>query len=220
MMKTPGAVLLLLMGLGLLLLLASAKADDIDQLELKYIRSQVQDFEKRLQTSEKKTRANENAVKILQSDVQQLKKPPKHVAFTAVLQPPSVYKWGLGEIGQYSYDMTLIHQKVLTNVGQAYSTNSGMFTAPVRGVYFFTFTTYCWLTDMDTGVKLMKNREEMLLVWERQDKGDNEDYATNSAVLSLEMYDEVYLQLPKNFKVHANMWSNIHTFSGFLLYAN
>ena len=93
-----------------------------------------------------------------------------------------------------------------------------MFTAPVKGIYFLTFTTYSWVYEADIGIKLMKNNQEVLLVWETQDKGDNEDYASNSVVLELEVGDRLYMSLPKGYSVAASINSNINTFSGFLLY--
>ncbi|XP_062374917.1 complement C1q tumor necrosis factor-related protein 4-like [Sardina pilchardus] len=142
----------------------------------------------------------------------------REVAFTAALQPSSADDSGFGAIGPISMEITLEHGKVLTNVGRAYDSNTGVFTAPVKGVYFFTFTTYSWVREADIGVKLMKNNEEVLLVWEWQDKGDNEDYASNSVLLELEVGDKVYMRLPKGYQVAASKNSNIHTFSGFLLY--
>ncbi|XP_076141199.1 complement C1q-like protein 2 [Alosa pseudoharengus] len=142
----------------------------------------------------------------------------KEVAFTAALQPSSWDGSGYGVIGPFNKDITLKHGNVLTNVGGAYS-NKGVFIAPVRGVYFFTFTTYSWVAEKDIGVRLMKNNEEVLLVWETQDKGDNEDYASNSVLLELEVGDKVYMRLPKGYQVAASVKSNIHTFSGFLLYS-
>ncbi|KAL2096947.1 hypothetical protein ACEWY4_006154 [Coilia grayii] len=206
-MKTAGAVLLLLW-LGLLAGAAEGgKAEltclaDIDLFQLKeevrQTKAQLKAIETRLAASEKTAKGS--------------------VAFTAALQPPSWDKTGNGHIGPFSTEMTIIHQKVLTNVGQAYDSKTGVFTAPVRGVYFFTFTTYSWVKEANIGVKLMKNSEEVLLVWEWQDKGDNEDFASNSVLLELKVGDRVYMRLPSGYRVAASIWSNIHTFSGFLLY--
>ncbi|KAL2081077.1 hypothetical protein ACEWY4_022930 [Coilia grayii] len=201
-MKTPGAVLLLLW-LGLLV--GASESGDIDLLVQKYIRTELE---------------SENVESRLQAIVETTLLPFKQrraVAFTAALQPPSGDKDGYGHIGPFSEEVTLIHQKVLTNVGEAYNNTSGVFTAPVSGVYFFTFTTYSWVKNKNIGVKLMKNNDEVLLIWENQDSGDNEDYASNSVVLELEVGDTVYMRLPEGFCVGASIRANIHTFSGFLL---
>ena len=91
------------------------------------------------------------------------------------------------------------------------------FKIKVRGVYFFTFTTYSWVTEKDIGVQLMKNTDVVLTVWEWQDKGDNEDYASNSVVLQLQVGDMVYMRLPKNFYIAASRLHNVNTFTGYLL---
>ncbi|XP_030627003.1 cerebellin-3 isoform X2 [Chanos chanos] len=142
----------------------------------------------------------------------------RHVAFTAVLRPSNPEKLGYGSTGPFNKEITLIHSSVLTNVGDAYDQTSGIFTAPVKGVYYFTFTTYTWATDVDTGVSLYKNDQQVLLVWEFQDKPDNEDFASNSATLLLEKGDTVYMRLPSGFQVTSSEKSNICTFSGFLLF--
>lgn len=92
-----------------------------------------------------------------------------------------------------------------------------MFTAPVKGLYFFTFTTYSWIAKKDIGVELWRNHEEIICVWETQDDGDNKDYATNSVVLQLEVGDQVWMRLPEGFYVAASNKHNINTFTGFLL---
>ena len=96
--------------------------------------------------------------------------------------------------------------------------HAGMFTAPVDGTYFFTFTTYAWATKASIGLALYQNEKEMVRVYEYQDSGDDEDYATNSATLALKKGDTVSLRLPKDFRASASVEDNRATFSGFLLY--
>ncbi|XP_036452477.1 complement C1q tumor necrosis factor-related protein 3-like [Colossoma macropomum] len=142
----------------------------------------------------------------------------RKVVFSAALQPPVVTSSGFGIIGPYSNISMLIHSHIITNIGNAYNPNTGVFIAPVKGVYFFTFTTYSWAKNADIGVVLYRNQEEVLRVWEHQGEGDNEDYATNSAALVLQPLDTVSLRLPKGFQVATSIDDNRHTFSGFLLY--
>ena len=87
----------------------------------------------------------------------------------------------------------------------------------MKGVYFFTFTSYSWVKEKHIGVQLMKNSDEVLMVWEWQDAGDNEDYASNSVVLQLKVGDRVYMRLPKTFYIAANEFHNVNTFTGYLL---
>ncbi|XP_031438698.1 complement C1q-like protein 4 [Clupea harengus] len=140
------------------------------------------------------------------------------VAFTAVLQPPSGDgSDGFQSMGPYSSDTTIIYGNVITNIGDAYNSATGIFTAPVKGVYFFTFTTYSWVSSADIGVQLMKNTDEVVMVWENQDRGDNEDYASNSVVLQLKVGDRIYMSLPKGFYIAASSLHNLNTFTGYLL---
>ncbi|KAI4881650.1 hypothetical protein NFI96_013656, partial [Prochilodus magdalenae] len=142
----------------------------------------------------------------------------RKVVFSASLRPSVYDSSGFGKIGPYSSKAILAHKHIITNIGNAYNPYSGVFTAPVRGVYFFTFTTYSWVKEANIGASLYRNQQEMLQIWEHQDSGDNEDYATNSAALILEKGDTVYLLLHNDFQVAASVNANVHTFSGFLLY--
>ena len=87
----------------------------------------------------------------------------------------------------------------------------------MKGVYFFTFTTYSWVSKADVNVVLMKNTYAELMVWDWQEVGDNEDYASNSVVLQLQVGDMVYMRLPKTFYIAANEFHNVNTFTGYLL---
>ncbi|KAI4806649.1 hypothetical protein KUCAC02_017464 [Chaenocephalus aceratus] len=54
------------------------------------------------------------------------------VAFSAALSP--------GKFGPYNTETPLVYRRSITNLGGAYSSNTGVFTAPVRGAYYFRFT--------------------------------------------------------------------------------
>lgn len=98
-----------------------------------------------------------------------------------------------------------------------------MFTAPVKGVYVFTFVVYNTL-EYVTEVKLMRNGEMVVSATENlrisdsdgRPTTDTEDTTTNSATLLLEKSDQVYIELPATKGIHARKRRN--TFSGYLLY--
>ncbi|KAL7840456.1 hypothetical protein AOLI_G00257790 [Acnodon oligacanthus] len=109
----------------------------------------------------------------------------------------------------------LIYKDVLTNVGNAYSPETGVFKAPVRGVYFIRYTATAPTEGLMSTV-LYKNGEVQLTVHEPP-AGPGSDTASNGAALLLEQGDELYMQLLPN----SHLWDNAShhsTFSGFLLY--
>ncbi|XP_013990115.2 complement C1q tumor necrosis factor-related protein 3 [Salmo salar] len=156
----------------------------------------------------------------LRREVEDLRKSRNSVgvAFSAALRPPTQDKQGFGNTGPFQADTNLVHTHVITNVGNAFSPRTGAFTAPVNGVYYFTFTSYAWIKEANIGVALYKNHEQVVLVDEYQDKGDNEDFASNGATLQLAKGDTVSLVLPSGFQVTSNAFKNFSTFSGFLLF--
>ncbi|XP_055788244.1 complement C1q tumor necrosis factor-related protein 3-like [Salvelinus fontinalis] len=156
----------------------------------------------------------------LRREVEDLRKSRNSVgvAFSAALRPPIQDKQGYGHTGPFQADTNLVHSHVITNVGNAFSPRTGAFTAPVHGVYYFTFTSYAWKSEANIGVALYKNHEQVALVYEYQDKGDNEDFASNGATLQLAKGDTVSLVLPSGFQVTSNAFKNLSTFSGFLLF--
>ncbi|XP_023997052.1 complement C1q tumor necrosis factor-related protein 3 [Salvelinus sp. IW2-2015] len=156
----------------------------------------------------------------LRREVEDLRKSRNSVgvAFSAALRPPIQDKEGYGHTGPFQADTNLVHTHVITNVGNAFSPRTGAFTAPVHGVYYFTFTSYAWKNEANIGVALYKNQEQVALVYEYQDKGDNEDFASNGATLQLAKGDTVSLVLPSGFQVTSNAFNNLSTFSGFLLF--
>ncbi|XP_070709284.1 complement C1q-like protein 2 isoform X6 [Pempheris klunzingeri] len=123
-----------------------------------------------------------------------------------------------GHVGPFNTDITLKFSKVFTNIGQAYSPTTGIFTAPVRGVYYFRFTLRDNRASSWIGAKLYHNDERLML---------NDDYSTptsyayaivaNALALQLEKGDVVRIDLGASHGVFDD--SNDHTtFSGFLLF--
>ncbi|XP_074539247.1 complement C1q-like protein 4 [Halichoeres trimaculatus] len=111
---------------------------------------------------------------------------------------------------------TLIFKDVLTNIGQAYNSETGVFTAPTRGVYYIRFTANA-PTDFPMSAVLYKNNADIQLIAHEQESGAGSDTASNGATLLLEQGDRLSMQLWHNTQIWDN--SNHHsTFSGFLLF--
>uniref|UniRef100_A0A672FFT2 C1q domain-containing protein n=1 Tax=Salarias fasciatus TaxID=181472 RepID=A0A672FFT2_SALFA len=116
-----------------------------------------------------------------------------------------------------SGNQNLIYKDVLTNVGGAYNAETGIFTAPIRGVYYIRFTAN-GPTDFPMSAVLYKNSDSIQLIVHEQPSGEGSDTASNGAALMLEAGDTLSLQLWHNTQIWDN--SNHHsTFSGFLLYS-
>ncbi|XP_015458789.3 complement C1q-like protein 3 [Astyanax mexicanus] len=192
----------------LLLLCVEARGDEAPPTGLEEIRNELQQLN---------TTATEQAVEIntlkerLEAAEQQLKtqRDTPKVAFAA----------SLGSNGIISTKNTfkkLIYKDVLTNVGHAYNPETGVFKAPVKGVYYIRFTATAPTSGLMSAV-LYKNQTVQLTVHEPP-VGPGSDTAANGAALLLEQGEELYMQLRPN----SHLWDNAShhsTFSGFLLYA-
>lgn len=95
---------------------------------------------------------------------------------------------------------------------------TGVFTAPVNGVYYFNFIAFGFGNSNLMGPALYKNRDLVVSVLEHQSAGDNHEYGSSSAVLQLETKDTVYIHLPKGRKVYDDV-KGCTTFAGYVLWA-
>uniref|UniRef100_A0A665TEL3 C1q domain-containing protein n=1 Tax=Echeneis naucrates TaxID=173247 RepID=A0A665TEL3_ECHNA len=135
-------------------------------------------------------------------------KTPK-VAFAASLG-------GNGLVKTTNGNKDLVYKEVLTNVGGAYNAETGVFTAPIRGVYYIRFTANA-PTDFTMSAVLYKNNAAIQLITHEQPSGEGSDTASNGAALLLEEGDTLRMVLWHNTQIWDN--SNHHsTFSGFLLF--
>lgn len=133
------------------------------------------------------------------------------VAFSA-----SMYTSGSKVFGPFSSDKTVVFRRVITNIGNAYNSATGIFTAPVPGVYYFTFTAF---TTSSKRAYLRKNGQNIVSV---TDHKDNEDSASNAAVLTLKKWDQVYLVLSGFSNSRHLLYDDpfhFTTFSGYLLFS-
>ncbi|XP_053195824.1 putative leucine-rich repeat-containing protein DDB_G0290503 isoform X2 [Scomber japonicus] len=133
-------------------------------------------------------------------------------------QPKVAFSLGLtddGQIGPFNTDITLKFSKVFTNFGQGYSQTTGVFTAPVKGAYYFSFTTLDNRGVVSTRVFLHQNDKKVLSIHNHNANGW--ENVSNSLVLQLEKGDMVYLVLPAGHTVFDDT-RNFTSFNGFLLY--
>ncbi|XP_030196914.1 complement C1q-like protein 4 [Gadus morhua] len=137
--------------------------------------------------------------------------PVPRLAFTAVLGHA---------LGPFTIDTPVKYPRIISNVGNGYNPATGAFTARVPGTYYFSYTMFNNIGHTPNSVmSLMKNEQKMVSTWDTLGE-DNEDSATNAAVLQLDAGDSVYIKLYATREVHDDLSSTGHynTFSGFLLF--
>ncbi|XP_059357518.1 cerebellin-2-like [Carassius carassius] len=163
----------------------------------------------------KKIKSMEEKLNALNDEVMELRSKNKvsaKVAFSASLSA----SWEVKTVGPHEEAITLVYENVLTNIGNAYDANTGIFTAPVKGVYFFNFVVFN-PNHMSTGVRLFKNGNFVVAATDNPPEQDTEDTTCNSVSLILEQGDRIHLQLLENRRIYTDSLRR-NTFSGHLLF--
>ncbi|XP_063075836.1 complement C1q-like protein 2 [Engraulis encrasicolus] len=120
-----------------------------------------------------------------------------------------------GNLGPFSTDTILAYKRVLTNTGDAYNPSTGIFTAPVRGLYYFSFSGH-HQTSKSMGFSLYKNEEKMVSLHNHA-AGNRFESTSQGVNLLLEKGDQVYIKLWENTWVHDNTDFNVNIFTGHLV---
>ncbi|XP_045169910.2 heavy metal-binding protein HIP-like [Mercenaria mercenaria] len=123
------------------------------------------------------------------------------VAFTAKL---SKHMTNLGN------NQPIVFDRIVTNIGQRYSPNTGVFTAPTNATYYF-FASIMSHTGQPLETEIVKNGVRMVLMYSYDNMHEQ---GTNSVVLQLSTGDEVWVRHTATVgtMVYGNNWP---TFSGF-----
>lgn len=120
-------------------------------------------------------------------------------------------------VGPLQQDTPLKYPKIISNFGSGYNPATGIFTAMVRGVYYFRFTMYNNnLGQPNSVVSLMKNSQSLVTTWDTTGN-DQHDSASNAAVMQLEAGESVFVQLYANRVLYDDS-NHYNTFTGFLLF--
>ncbi|XP_072320370.1 complement C1q-like protein 2, partial [Eucyclogobius newberryi] len=119
-----------------------------------------------------------------------------------------------GAVGPFDSETTLKFNKVLTNEGSAYDPQTGLFSAPVPGLYVFSFCVLDFLKGY-MGVSLHHNDRPISFSLKLNAHGGY-DSACNSAILRLNAGDAVSLRLPASYRLYDDQ-RNFSLFSGFSL---
>ncbi|XP_041634955.1 uncharacterized protein LOC121504308 [Cheilinus undulatus] len=155
-----------------------------------------------------KLKALKNTVRKNQNQITELQdKERTKVIFSAALG-------GTGAFGPFNAATTLKYTVVITNIGNAYNSATGIFTAPVAGVYYFTFFVHAEGTRLML-LALFKNSQTVVMTHDQVTGADGADNGGNAAFLRLQRGDQVFVQMLANSHVWRNEVST--TFSGFLV---
>ncbi|XP_024655499.2 complement C1q tumor necrosis factor-related protein 3-like [Maylandia zebra] len=168
-----------------------------------------------LQKENREQEAKLKEVETQKTEIEQLKQrlQAKQVAFSASL----VEHGGGTYTGPFNTETTLIFKRVVTNIGNAYNPYTGIFTAPVRGVYNFELTLHGH-GDIayPTAARLFMNKELIFTAWEHQTTLSPS--ASNGGSLLLDAQDQVYVRLWAGGRIFDDY--NYHTsFRGHLLFS-
>ncbi|XP_062248383.1 uncharacterized protein LOC133957008 isoform X1 [Platichthys flesus] len=181
------------------------KAQAAKLRELEKSNQQVKEQAGELTAIKARTNLTENQVEALRRETE-----GKRVAFTAALSSSET------TIGPFNTQTNLVFTQVITNIGNAYNTDTGFFIAPVKGVYHFELYI-CAYGDPSYGsaVWLVRNGHNICIAYERQPSYFGK--SANGATLLLEVGDVVFLRLDANSEVYDNEHHQ-STFSGHLLF--
>uniref|UniRef100_A0A8C7T5T8 C1q domain-containing protein n=1 Tax=Oncorhynchus mykiss TaxID=8022 RepID=A0A8C7T5T8_ONCMY len=103
----------------------------------------------------------------------------------------------------------LTYSKVIPNIGNAYHPHIGELTAPVRGVYYFSFFFHAGGSE-DSHTSLFKNEECMPITSDHKSSTDTADNG-DAVTLQLEVGDQVYIRLRAN--AHCHLFQFVRVFS-------
>ena len=114
---------------------------------------------------------------------------------------------------------TIIFDHVQTNEGQGYDQNSGIFTAPNPGVYFFTWTIYSEGNGV-TKFYIMSNSDLWDITYSDTKGTDNYDSDSGSMVVRLNTHDRVFIRAGRDCttSIISNSYYGRSTFAGWKLF--
>ncbi|XP_019909222.1 complement C1q tumor necrosis factor-related protein 3-like [Esox lucius] len=165
--------------------------------ELKQTQAQLQTLLDQLKTTESQM-----------EEVRKQNREQSNVAFAASLGVR-------GNTGPFNTDTTVAYRNIFTNTGNAYNSNTGIFTAPVRGLYYFSFSG-CNQSSKPMGLQLFKNGVKQVTVYNHAG-GTTYETSTNGITLELYVGEQVYIRLLANTWL-ADSENNHNTFIGHLLF--
>nr|ACO09509.1 Complement C1q tumor necrosis factor-related protein 3 precursor [Osmerus mordax] len=181
------------------------KDKEIIEMKLYFMTHKVDELkvlEPRVVALQKEIEDHSAKLEQLKSDYEEKAK----VAFSVGLQG--------GTLGPYNTPTTLIYRHITTNIGNGYSPNTGIFKAPVKGVYYLTFSCFKRNT-VRMNVFMIRNSVSIAQGYDHNSR-DGDDMVSNSVVVVLEAGDDVFIRLEAPSQIVG--YERLTTFSGFLMF--
>jgi hypothetical protein len=134
------------------------------------------------------------------------------VAFTAAIKPTVVY--------HLKHMDTIKFETVITDIGGGYNNQSGLFVAPVSGIYVFS----CSLMDHDASqgvmvhAEIIHNQRVLGRIFAHAEGGSYRDQGAQTVFTHVNQGDQIWVRTIDNpdLALGAELYS---TFSGYLLLA-
>ncbi|XP_040887704.1 cerebellin 11 [Toxotes jaculatrix] len=189
--------------------------DDVEALEAR-LNATVDELKRQKAEMDTMKKENEGLKTRLNASEREIEKLKQSIGNAA---PQVAFSASLANSGEIyrgpCTDKTLVFKRIFSNTGNAYNENTGIFTAPLNGLYYFSFSTYGYNSHV-MGAILMKNAVHQISTYDAP-TADGSDTSSNAVVLQLAAGDKVHMELWDNGRVFDNL--NGHTtFSGFLLF--
>ncbi|XP_063072138.1 complement C1q-like protein 2 [Engraulis encrasicolus] len=162
-------------------------------------------------------------VKLLETRLEKSEKDVEELRGLIGGRPQVAFSVGLldsnnGNTGPFTEATPLKYKKVFSNMGSCYNPSTGVFTALVKGMYFFRFTMFNHqVSSPKSVVYLKRNGQVVASVWD-MGAGDSNDTGSNAAVIPLEVGDNVWVELRPNTVVYDDSGLSLTTLSGFLIF--
>ncbi|XP_062297139.1 cerebellin-1-like isoform X1 [Scomber scombrus] len=171
----------------------------------------------RVTTSEKDVTALREELNLSKNELLLSKSRLDNIEKAIAGSPKVAFSAGLttaGKIGPFNIETPLVYSRVFTNIGESYSPITGIFTAPVKGVYYFRFTAFNNKKGEWMAVNMYHNSQRML---HNSELSDVHSFIANALILQLEKGSVVYMRLHQGNGLYDNA-STWNTFSGFLMF--
>nr|XP_033495026.1 complement C1q tumor necrosis factor-related protein 3-like isoform X2 [Epinephelus lanceolatus] len=196
---------------------ALEKENAVQAAELAALISRVTASEKEVQEQKKEVTALSKDLDISNAEVQLARSKLDEIERMIAGTPKLAFSAALtlsGKVGPFNTETPLVYSRVFTNIGGAYNPTTGIFTAPVKGVYYFRFTAFNNKNGEWAAVNLYHNSQRIL---HNSELATGHTFISNALILQLEQGSVVSMRLQVNCGLYDDS-SSLNTFSGFLLF--